>query len=455
MDIDMERLAHIVASPAESLNIELKAWIDPTSDEGREKVVRAALALRNRNGGYLVIGIDDKTRDVATGGPTDARALWKEDELQALVARYASDPFPLALRFPPRNGVELPLIAVPSGVQTPVALKRPLGRHNEGAIFFRTLRSGGVVSTSIARATDWPDIVRICFDNRDADVASFIRRHFSDVDVASLAQILGKPFKADPTLHEQTLSVRLRGEERFERAKPEAPKIRVNPDLGAFEVAMQISPSLMDRVADQALRSMLAASDPAFGGMALWYEAPALGAAGLPKQQAGGWESLIVSESFWDVFDFMRVEPTGGFYQHRLIETDAAAYQRGAKPGVALEPGVTLQSVAESVAAGLAFARGLECDPDTTRLGFAFRWTGLAERRLVDWVGDLMIFAGEHKKLGNDPIESFVEVPLNTQLSAIAPLAQRATRELFAAFNGYVFRTAVAEHRITARLSRR
>lgn len=385
MDIvDPDRLTHLVARPTESLNVELKAWIDPTSDEGREKVVRAALALRNRNGGYLVIGIDDKTRDVASGTPTDVRAIWKEDEVQALVSRYASSPFPLALRFPQRNGVELPVIAVPSGVQTPVALKRPLGRHSEGAIFFRTLRSGGVVSTSTARATDWPDIVQICFDNRDADVASFIRRHLSDVDLAQLARILEKPSKPDPTLHELTLAVRARGEQRFELARPKAPQIRVNPDLGAFEVAMQISPPLTDWVADQAFRSTLAASDPAFGGMALWYEAPAFGAAGLPKQQAGGWEILIVHESFWDVFDFMRVEPTGSFYQHRLIETDAMAHQRGAKLGVALEPGVTLQSVAECIAAGLAFARGLGSDPDTTRLGFSFRWSGLTERRLVD-----------------------------------------------------------------------
>lgn len=66
-----------------------------------------------------------------------------------------------------------------------------------------------------------------------------------------------------------------------------------------------------------------------------------------------------------------------------------------------------------------------------------------------------MIFADEHQKLDEDPVESFVEVPLSTQLSAIAPLAQRATRELFAAFNGYAVKTAVAERRVTDRLSRR
>jgi hypothetical protein len=330
MDVEVERLIRLVENPAENLNVELKSWIDPTSNEGREKIVRAALALRNRNGGYLVIGIDDKTRNVAAGEPADVRALWKEDEVQALVSCHASDPFSIEVRFALRDGVELPVIAVPSGVQTPVALKKPIGRYVVGAVFFRTLRSGGVVSTSLARANDWPDIMQICFDNRDANVASFIRRHLADVDLASLIQALGQPSEPDFSLEQRTLAVRQRGEERFNQERPTALPIRVDPDGGAFEVSMQIAPPLADRAADQELRRTLAASDPAYGGGALWYESPGMGPAGLPKQRDNAWEHLFVTAGLWDYFDFMRVEPTGGFYQHRLLDTDAAAHQRGA-----------------------------------------------------------------------------------------------------------------------------
>jgi hypothetical protein len=45
----------------ESLNVELKRWIDPTEPQGIAKIVKATFALHNCNGGFLVIGFDDKT----------------------------------------------------------------------------------------------------------------------------------------------------------------------------------------------------------------------------------------------------------------------------------------------------------------------------------------------------------------------------------------------------------
>jgi predicted HTH transcriptional regulator len=63
-DEDVGRLQHIqslIENPRERLSVELKHWFDPQTPEGVAKLVRAAIALRNNNGGYLVIGIDDKT----------------------------------------------------------------------------------------------------------------------------------------------------------------------------------------------------------------------------------------------------------------------------------------------------------------------------------------------------------------------------------------------------------
>ncbi len=51
----------LVANPSESLNVEVKRWIDPTKPPGEEKIVKGTFALRNRNGGYFVVGFDDNT----------------------------------------------------------------------------------------------------------------------------------------------------------------------------------------------------------------------------------------------------------------------------------------------------------------------------------------------------------------------------------------------------------
>ena len=60
MILDDDQIRALVARPGEALNVEIKRWIDPSQPSGVAKIVKAAFALRNRNGGFLVIGIDDK-----------------------------------------------------------------------------------------------------------------------------------------------------------------------------------------------------------------------------------------------------------------------------------------------------------------------------------------------------------------------------------------------------------
>lgn len=59
MDLDPSQLQELIDKPAESLSVELKSWIDPDQSEGAAKIVRAALALRNHGGGFLVVGFNN------------------------------------------------------------------------------------------------------------------------------------------------------------------------------------------------------------------------------------------------------------------------------------------------------------------------------------------------------------------------------------------------------------
>lgn len=68
VNVDRTLIAERVTRPAEALNVEIKNWIDPTTLQGKAKIVRAALALRNRNGGELVIGFNDQTLKPETAG---------------------------------------------------------------------------------------------------------------------------------------------------------------------------------------------------------------------------------------------------------------------------------------------------------------------------------------------------------------------------------------------------
>jgi len=53
-----------LATARESLGLELKQWIDPNTPEGKAKIAKACMAMRNNDGGRLIIGFkDDGTPD--------------------------------------------------------------------------------------------------------------------------------------------------------------------------------------------------------------------------------------------------------------------------------------------------------------------------------------------------------------------------------------------------------
>ena len=77
---DDDQIRALVARPGESLNVEIKRWLDPADPVAAAKIVKAVFALRNRNGGFLVIGFDDKTLEPdMTNAPPDVRGAFHQD----------------------------------------------------------------------------------------------------------------------------------------------------------------------------------------------------------------------------------------------------------------------------------------------------------------------------------------------------------------------------------------
>ena len=48
MDLD-----ELVKNPQERLALELKAWIDPDTSQGKAKIIKACIAMRNNNSGSI------------------------------------------------------------------------------------------------------------------------------------------------------------------------------------------------------------------------------------------------------------------------------------------------------------------------------------------------------------------------------------------------------------------
>ncbi|UFW88435.1 ATP-binding protein [Bradyrhizobium barranii] len=78
-------LIDLLAAANEDLGIEFKAWMDTRSHDARAKLARHIAALANHGGGYLIFGVDDKTRKRAGPGCLDSAPL----DLSGFLPGYA------------------------------------------------------------------------------------------------------------------------------------------------------------------------------------------------------------------------------------------------------------------------------------------------------------------------------------------------------------------------------
>jgi hypothetical protein len=471
MNFDQTRIQELLSRLAESLNVEVKRWIDPTAPNGIAKIVRAALALRNRNGGYLVIGFDDKTLQPDTSNePQDVRAAFHVDKIQGMISRYSSEIFEIAVAFAEQDGREYPVIIVPEGIKTPVAAKGELLEGSKrlichGDVYFRTLASNGTPSTSLARPEDWRDIVEICFDNREADVGRFLRRQLAGRDITSLISALSQlglaqNMPAVPTLRERAETLLNDGDERFHKAL-ESRKLTADEKLlvdggssGSWCIGLLIDPPHPARVPDQVFLTTIESANPSYTGWPIWlssrnfkdqHQAP------IVKDRA--WEALILSNQGWAKhLDFSRFDPKGEFYLHRALQDDLSDT---IEPRKWLDPIHVLIRVAEAIAVGLAFAKALGWKEDDARLGFAFRWTGLSGRGLASWANPLSKLRRGGHLAHDNVVATFTELSLDTPVSAIAPFVDQATQDLFALFGGYKMPTEAVEEWVSRLLERR
>jgi hypothetical protein len=449
MNTPQTRIDDLVARPSEGLPVEVKSWIDPASPEGIAKIVRACLAMRNQNGGFLIIGLNDQTLQVETAGkPSNVRDAFHTDKMQQLVSRYAYETFEIEVAFAERDGTDLPVIVIPDGVRYPVASKgdliTPDGKKliRAGDVYCRTLNANGRASTAAAQPKDWRDIFDRCFENREADIGRFLRRHLG----SSADGLLSFGAKPHVTLKAQALSLLDEGIDHFVRAASGRNLTGAAHQIanGAkFEAALIIDPLKKGELPTAVFRQTLASSNPNLTGWPVWLDSSGFrDQSAWPVVRDGVWESLIISLDSWsEHLDFYLFDPNGKFYLLRNLQDDSS---ENIPAGTVLDPIIAILRVAETIAVGLSFARALGWKPEGTTLAFDFRWSGLKGRKLEPWV-NRGVYISAHEKTGTDSVTSYVEVPLDTPLSAIAPAVDTVVRQLFVQFGGYQLPTQSIE----------
>ena len=207
-----------------------------------------------------------------------------------------------------------------------------------------------------------------------------------------------------------------------------------------MRVGLVLEPAKPDELATKEFMNKISASNPQFTGWPPWLDSRGFTkVADKAYVLDGVWQALIVAldGGWYQHFDFLRFDPTGEFYLHRVMQDDLS---EKVNPGIAMDVILMIYRVAEVLAVGVSMARNLGWDPNGTA-GFAFQWTGLNGRELSSWVNPFRWGGGGGGALGarsrSAAAESFVEVPLEIPHSALAPHVAVVVGPLFASFDGY------------------
>jgi hypothetical protein len=454
----------LLLRPRESFAVELKFWFDPRDPVGVSKIVRAAFALRNQNGGFLVIGVDDKTLQPLPAPPDfpPVRECFHPDIIQQIISKYASQSFEVTVDFETIGEQDHPVISIPAGIVFPVACRSDL-KSSEGQfllrendIYVRTLEANGRISSAKMSWRDIPDLFDRCSDNREADHARFFSRLFrgSGPEVSSLLQLVTQP-QAD--VNQTPKKIIEHGVRRFQDLAAEK---RVSTEGFAFwDVALQFIPTPSGHAPNRTFLEALRNANPDLTGWPVWLDSSAFHDKDThPHVYDDAWEAFIYSPrtegSFghWGHLDFWILDPRGQLFLRRVLQDDLGG-TNSATAGKTVDPVIAVLRTGEAIAVGQQFARALNCSEDT-ELAFTFQWSGLKGRRLEAWSSPMRWFntGGPAKQ---DSALSTVTLPIDASRETIISRTQEAMLPLTRIFDGYELKEPVVRELVEKLLDRR
>jgi hypothetical protein len=331
-------------------------------------------------------------------------------------------------------------------VKNVVAAKKPL--IDEGgkelvfkdAVYIRTLLSNNTPSTAMPRWNDWSAIVERCFDNREADIGNFLRRHLGGLSGREIvSKVASSVVDKDVVIQflEDSLS---RYDEVIVERKLDLPK------HGSWSCYMVINGKVPKHRANKNFLRALDSYNPSYTGWPVWLNSENFSdKTSHPYKYKEIWEAMIVSiDVNMGHIDFLRFAPEGHFFIRRALQDDTCKTNKQVKSFTQLEFGLSILRTAEVIAVGLAFAKAMECPPEKSTLSFVFNWTGLKGRKLSSWANpSRSIWSGQEAY--QDTVQVPIEVPMDIPSSHISDYVKMVIDLLFEIFEYKVSQVIVDE----------
>ncbi len=386
-------LTDLVDYPRETLDIELKEWIDLSDKVAQAKLAKHIAALANHGGGYLVFGFCDD-ESIAPDRPADL-ASYSRDTFGRIVTRYLTPAFQCEVQLVKSSaGPTYPVVLVPSHGSAPIGAKADGPHDSKGqpqGIRAGTyyVRKPGPKSEGALGVEDWQPLIRRCVvfdrDSLLADVARAIQPR-SEPSVPAVADRL-------KTWHDES-------EARWRSIVKKATALQwpVNIEANHCQLSyiilsddgIAIPARELQQILEQVNRDV---RKTVWTGWSMFYPftRPEIAAALHPEFDDGTGvdvlESNLVGDGNFDTSlpDYWRYSVDGRATIIRPYREDRqrSVEGTGRKAGTWLSPETVLRETAEMVTHARIMAERFE----GSRVAFQCTWRGLAGREINDFDG--------------------------------------------------------------------
>ena len=171
----IRELQPLISEPREDLGVEYKDWLDLTTNEHKATLAKAAIALANHGGGFIVIGFAEQRSELQSHPCPPEIPATTQDTVNDAVRRYATPEFHCGVDHlsHPKSGVEHPVITVPSNLTVPVLSKRDC--ENVIAQNRCYIRKPGPRSEEPQTSEEWRELINRCIRAGREDMLEAIR----------------------------------------------------------------------------------------------------------------------------------------------------------------------------------------------------------------------------------------------------------------------------------------
>ena len=170
----MNDLQPLVDEPVERLSVEYKKWLDISTNHGRAVLAKAAIALANHGGGYIVVGFSERDGFLVSEPKSDDLSDITQDRVNGAVARYAEPPFHCGVQFVEctKTGVQHPVVIVAEDMSVPIRSKSGQEPLSQNTYYIRRL---GPSSEGPQTGAEWDAFLRRVVQAKKDEMLNAIR----------------------------------------------------------------------------------------------------------------------------------------------------------------------------------------------------------------------------------------------------------------------------------------